>query len=145
MSRIVPYWADELPPPHKIDGCRRCGTQTGYLARFIKSNGSIALRWVCDNCEDYRSTGDIPHTILKDVEIGELPLREDFSNPDNGYQLRLIQLCAVCPDEAEEIHHWAPQSIFADWPDVGVYLCAKHHREWHDTMRAHGLRWPGEL
>ena len=144
MSKIIPYWADELPPPHNTSGCHLCGCQTGYLARFVKSNGSIAIRWVCDNCEDYRTTGDIPHAFLDGLSLDEIPLRADFSAPADGDQLALVQLCAVCGQEADEYHHWAPQAIFPDW-NVGAYLCRKHHREWHDTMRAHGLRWPGEL
>lgn len=53
--------------------------------------------------------------------------------------------CAICGHNSHEYHHWAPRSIFPDWPDAGVYLCTSHHREWHERMRAHGLRWPHEL
>lgn len=144
-KRLIPLWAEELPAPHKTASCRLCGQETGYLARFIKSNGAIALRWVCDNCEDYRTTSDLPHSLLGDIPIDEIPLRADFSEQADSDQMRLIQPCAVCPNDADEYHHWAPQAIFPDWPSVGVYLCEKHHREWHDRLRAHGLRWPSEL
>jgi hypothetical protein len=54
--------------------------------------------------------------------------------------------CVVCGDENVEAHHWAPRAIFPEWSwDLIVDLCPTHHREWHDAMRVHGLRWPHEL
>lgn len=141
MGRVVLLDATDLPPSHAKPGCRLCGHRQGYLGRIVKSHGATAIRWVCDRCEDYRTAGDLPKTILPDgTEVSELPLRLDHSDDDRG-----LPPCAVCDQPSEEFHHWAPVAIFTDWPGtVGVYLCTPHHREWHDRMRAHGLRWPHE-
>lgn len=141
MTEIISVKVTDLPDPHTKTGCKLCGHTRGYLARYIKSNGNVAVRWICDRCEDYRTAGDLPHTILpRGVAAGALPLRLDHSGapPD-------LPDCARCGLRADEFHHWAPSSIFPDWPDLGVYLCFACHREWHDRMRAHGLRWPHEL
>lgn len=55
--------------------------------------------------------------------------------------------CQVCGKTGPtHRHHWAPTSIFPDWPwENLVFLCEEHHNEWHNRMRAHGLRWPHKL
>lgn len=138
---IVALRADELPPSHAAEHCRQCSCATGYIARYIHSNGVVGLRWVCDWCEDYRTTSDLPTSVAGDVPLDRLPLRLDNSGTE-----ALIPDCAVCGQPAAEFHHWAPRAIFSDWPEaLGAYLCLEHHGQWHDRMRAHGLRWPGEL
>jgi hypothetical protein len=138
--RILEIKSSALPGTHAKPGCRKCAGEDGYLARYIKINGNVALRWICDWCEDYYTSGDLPHTLLGDFPIAELPLRVDRSN-DDTYAL---PECEVCGNPSGEYHHWAPRSIFPDWPEAGVYLCKPHHDEWHARMRAHGLRWPHE-
>lgn len=140
-SIIVARKASELPPPHTATGCRMCGHQRGYLARFIKSNASVGIRWVCDRCEDYRTAGDLAHSYIAPIPVDRLPLRVDHSidPPD-------MPDCARCGLRSDEFHHWAPSAIFPDWSGMlGAYLCTACHREWHERMRAHGLRWPHEL
>lgn len=138
---ILPIRASELPPPHAAPCCRRCTNENGYLARYIKINKAEALRWVCDNCEDYKTAGDLPRTILGDMRLETLPLRVDRSQEASDWPE-----CEVCGQSAASFHHWAPRSIFPDWPwTLGNYLCQAHHDEWHERMHAHGLRWPHEL
>lgn len=136
---IVELSADQLGA-HSIDGCRQCSNQTGYLARYIHTNGTVGLRWVCTWCEDYRSTPDLPHALLGDTPLDRIPIRLDNSDTPT-----VFPDCAICGEPAAEYHHWAPRSIFPDWPDQGIHLCKAHHDEWHKRMRTHGLRWPHEL
>lgn len=100
----------------------------------------MCIRWVCDWCEGYTTSQDLPHTILPpDTRIDDLPLRVDNTETFDAE-------CAFCGSPHVEYHHWAPSSIFEDWGHVpGVFLCPMHHQEWHHRMRAHGLRYPGEL
>lgn len=135
---IVAIKATALPAPHNSDCCRKCSCIDGYLARYIKRNGSTAIRWVCEWCEDYQTAGDLPRTILGPVSREALPLRLNAVTDD---ELE----CVVCGQRAVEYHHLAPRSIFPHWPEIGAYFCKPHHDEWHTTMRAHGLRWPGDL
>lgn len=139
-SRILPMKASELPGTHAAEHCRKCDCEDGYLAQYIKVNGNVALRWVCDWCEDYYTSGDLPHSVLGAFPIDSLPVRINRTAYDTDRPE-----CRVCGLPSGEWHHWAPRSIFPDWPDTGDYLCTAHHREWHDTMRAHGLRYPHEL
>lgn len=135
-----------LGDPHK--GCRKCDAVDGYLARYIKLNGAASIRWVCGWCEDYSTCSDLPTTILPaGITAADLPVRRDRRDE------RIPSECVVCGSEGTEFHHWAPVAIFPDWPvrvaewrdDVGAFLCAEHHHEWHSRMRACGLRWPHEL
>lgn len=168
-SRIIDVAASDLPGGGKPDGCRRCGCPDGYLARYIQVNGHVAIRWVCDWCEDYGTKGDLPRSILGAVPLEELPVRVDRRGEYTPPAQR--EECAVCGEPAEEFHHWAPLAIFPDWPlpvvsttlpgnelvrmaldglplfrrDLTVPMCRPHHREWHARMRAHGLKWPHEL
>lgn len=131
----------DLPGPLARDCCRNgCGT-AGYLSRYIHANGTVAIRWVCDHCEDFKTSSDLPRSIIQGFALNDLPLRQD-----NSLEPRNLPPCVVCGDDAEHQHHWAPQAIFPDWPYGLVQdLCVPHHREWHNRMRAHGLRWPHEL
>lgn len=141
QSTIIVVQARDLPAPHTRDGCRKCSCATGYLARYIKVNRSVALRWVCDWCEDYATAGDLPRNVLPaNVDIGNLPIRANNADePDSAV------FCVVCDSAGAEFHHWAPTAIFPHWPGhIGAYLCIDHHREWHQVMRDHGLRWPNE-
>lgn len=141
MAHVVQISAPDLPGANAKPGCRLCSHRQGYLARYVKSNGATAIRWICANCEDYRTAGDLPKSILRGVPIEALPLRVDHSEDDRG-----MPPCVVCDMPSMEFHHWAPVSIFPDWPGtLGAYLCEHHHHEWHERMRAHGLRWPHEL
>jgi hypothetical protein len=138
--RIIDVAALNLPAPHSRVGCHKCGHENGYLSRYLKGNGATTIRWVCANCENYTTCGDLPYWLLLEYKVGikELPLRVNRVE-DDGIE------CVVCNVPAVEFHHWAPRAIFPDWPDAGVYLCQHHHDEWHIRMRAHGLRWPHEL
>lgn len=138
--RIIELFAHELPGVHRREACGKCRSVGGYLARVIKVNGSVGLRWVCAYCEFADTASDLPHSLLLEhnVTLDELPKRADYREDTTVY-------CAVCDAPAVEWHHWAPRAIFTDWPDLGVYLCPSHHEEWHERMRAHGLRWPHEL
>lgn len=141
-STVITLAATALPETHRAGHCRACTNATGYLARYIHSNGTIAIRWVCDWCEDFKTAQDLPRTILPaGVTVDQLPLRASNYDPDRE-RLR----CDVCEQPADEMHHWAPVAIFHDWPyELVVPLCFAHHREWHQRMRQHGLRWPHEL
>lgn len=145
VSRDFPIRCTDLPEPHRRDRCRRCPSVDGYLAQYIQRNEAIGVRWVCDNCEDYGTAPDLPRSILGALDVRALPIRVD-----NRGQLdpRELRQCGVCESWELEIHfhHWAPRSIFPDWPyELGVDLCRRCHDEWHLRMRAHGLRWPHEI
>lgn len=124
---IIEIRACDLPAPYTRDECAKCSATDGYLGRYIRSNHSVAVRWVCNWCEDCTTSTDIPHAFLQrfGVTINDIPkVRDNSINPSD---------------------HWAPASIFPDWPDQVVIMCTPHHREWHARMRAHGLRWPHEI
>lgn len=140
---ILDRKATDLPAPHTATGCRYCGHRNGYLGHIVKHNGSLGLRWVCGRCEKLSPT-DLPHKYVDPIPVWELPKMYDRSD-----QPSLMPGCAVCDRQAEEWHHWAPTAIFPDWDYHDwrlstVPLCGPHHREWHDRMRALGLRWPHE-
>ena len=139
-SRLIDIACSALPGANARPHCAQCSHEMGYLGRYIKTNGVVAIRWVCSWCENYTTAGDLPRTILPvGIQVDELPLRLDNRADDSP-------LCVVCDSVEVEYHHWAPTAIFPDWGDVpGTYLCRRHHREWHDRMRAHGLRYPYEL
>lgn len=140
IRRILDIKASELPGTHAAAGCRKCSCEDGYFGRYIQRNHKVALRWVCGWCEDYGTSGDLPLSLLGDFPLNELPLRVDHSPQYDPPE------CQVCQQPADEYHHWAPTSVFPDWPyNLGIYLCTDHHREWHDRMRAHGFRYPHEL
>lgn len=139
-STIIPLRADELPGDHARPCCRRCQAPDGYLVRYINSKGRSSLRWACNWCHDVYTSLDLPYDLLgPQPNLNALP-PINRSREDNG-----IPPCEVCDDQATEWHHWAPESIFPEWPDVPVPVCTEHHRDWHERMRAHGLRWPHEL
>lgn len=143
MSELVVINCSLLPAPHTREHCRKCECRVGYLARYIHQNGVVALRWVCEWCEDFKTAPDLPHALLEAhrVALDELPLRQSNYDPDLDRTP-----CVVCDEPSDEMHHWAPTILFPQWPyHLVVALCATHHREWHDTMRSHGLRWPHEL
>lgn len=139
-SIIVAFSCTDLPKGNARQVCAKCPSVNGYLARYIKTNGYVAIRWVCDWCESYTTAGDLPTTVLPNgVRPDDLPLRVDNRDEDG-------EPCAVCGSSNVEYHHWAPYAIFPDWNETpGVFLCPMHHQEWHHRMRAHGLRWPHEL
>lgn len=136
---IVDVFSYDLPEPHRRDGCAKCESYDGYLARIVKVNGSVGLRWICSHCETPGTT-DLPHALLTSygVALSTLPKHSDYRCDEGPW-------CLVCEADNVEFHHWAPRAIFPDWPDLGVYLCFAHHAEWHDRLRAHGLRWPHEI
>jgi hypothetical protein len=137
---FITIGCDALPEPHAFSGCPNCTTVAGYIARYVKTNGTVSLRWVCDWCATY-STTDLPRRLIGDTPLAQIPKRIDVSDT-----LTEWNECEICEGVAEDFHHWAPRSIFPDWPsDVGVHLCTLHHNEWHNTMKAHGLKWPHEL
>ena len=145
VSRDFPIRCTDLPESHRRDRCRRCPSVDGYLAQYIQRRGAIGIRWVCDNCEDFGTSPDLPRSILGHLDVRALPIRVD-----NRGQLdpRELRQCSVCESWELEthFHHWAPRSIFPDWPyELGVDLCRRCHDEWHTRMRAHGLRWPHEI
>jgi hypothetical protein len=130
---------DALPPGHAKPACKECGHETGYLVCYVMSDGRPSLRIACEWCEKVSTTFALPRTLL-----GSKPDLNRLPTIDNS-QVSELPPCAVCDMQAQEWHHWAPRVIFPDWPDVGVYLCRSCHTDWHNRMRAHGLRWPGEL
>lgn len=141
-SVVVNILCTALPAPHKRDCCRNGCGEPGYLARYIHINGVVAIRWVCEWCDGYKTSGDLPRTVLpRGVDVDLLPLIADNSVTPSD-----LPACVVCGDDAEHQHHWAPQAIFPEWPyGLTASLCVLHHDEWHQRMRAHGLRWPHEL
>ncbi len=153
------FWRESAPRDDRIyvemsaiskrnDCCRKCGHPTGYLARYIQRNGHTAVRWVCDNCDDYYTKGDLPKEFVFRfvANIDDLPVRVDRSDPN--YKPPPVPPCIVCGEDGRHNHHWAPRSIFPDWPDgdgFTVRLCDGCHTELHRRLREHGLRWPHEL
>ena len=139
---MISVWAGSVPSSRVVSGCRKCSNADGCLAQYIKANGSVGLRWQCSLCGDFKTFADIPHSFLEafGIRLADLPICEDVSTTSDP--------CVICGESGTEWHHWAPSSIFSAlpaWSDVGAYLCVAHHREWHDVMRAHGLRFPHEL
>ncbi len=114
------------------ESCKRCG-RSCLLARGNAINGSTQIFWWCTSCgrvadpqrpfvrKDY-----VTHVLR--ISIESLPVVERFDTST-------APVCAVCGQPGVEYHHWAPRHLFADaelWP--GDYLCAKHHRHWHDVV-----------
>lgn len=153
---VIEVASADLPYPHAVPHCKQCTCATGYLARYIKRNGQVCIRWVCGWCEGYTTGQDLPLEVLRahvpagtlvDTTLAAAELRDQLPlRKDNTAIPQTHPECLVCGDDAHHEHHWAPRSIFPEWPyGLTVSLCVAHHREWHDRMRAHGLRWPHEL
>lgn len=139
---MITIWIGSVPSSKTLTRCRACPETQGHLVRYVKTNGSVGLRWQCSGCGDFKTFGDIRHSFLETfgARLSDLPICEDGSTASAP--------CVICGEIGTEWHHWAPSSIFSAlpaWSDVGAYLCVTHHREWHDVMRAHGLRFPHEL
>jgi hypothetical protein len=141
-EHVISIWAGSVPSSNDASACRKCAAVEGHLARYIKASGAVGIRWQCSSCGDFGTYGDIRHTFLAQfgAALEDLPVCVDG---------RSDTPCVICGEMGTEWHHWAPSSIFAAtvpaWSDVGAYLCVTHHREWHDVMRAHGLRYPHEM
>lgn len=120
--------------------CRKCGQRT--LLRYdIKANDTFQYFWHCDHCERTTPAGHfIDHGM-----IAKWMSTWTEAQKDNFYIQRLRNdyrgdiECAVCHIRGGEYHHWAPQSLAShfgdewdDWPKV--YLCRKHHRQWHEIV-----------
>jgi hypothetical protein len=125
---------DALPHPFTVDACKRCGLETGYLVRLVKTTGRVALRLCCENCEKTDSTLDLDRDQFGIRDLTTLPTinQQIYDFPGN---------CAVCDGEADDWHHWGPRAIFPDWPDDhSVPICKGCHDAWHLRMRERGLR-----
>jgi hypothetical protein len=136
--------AADLPAPHAVPYRPACPAMAtaGYIGRYVKSDSTTSLRWVCDHCGTYLP-GDLPRALIGDTPIELLPIadRRPLREDDDAWPS-----CVVCEQPGFEFHHWAPRSLFPDWPEhIGAPLCKPHHDEWHERLRAHGLRWPHEL
>jgi len=130
---------DALPYPHAREACKRCGNQTGYLAKLITTRNRVELRLCCEVCEKTDSTLNLPREPFGITDLGVLPTinQAKFDYPGN---------CWICDEQADDWNHWAPRAIFPDWPDShSLPMCVECHEEWHRRLRAHGLRYPHEL
>lgn len=139
MGEFIVVRFDALPSSHAREACKRCKCETGYLVRFFTTRNRLELRLSCEVCEKCDSTLDLPRDELGIRDLTALPTinQSTYDWPGN---------CWICDEQATEWNHWAPRSIFPDWPDNhSVPLCADCHNEWHTRMQAHGLRYPHEL
>ena len=110
---------------------------TFQLGGVIKSNGQIAYRVRCVGCG--KMSGELKKSDFISL-IGQGKqyawTRESNSNADVG-------VCQVrgCGSRHTELHHTSPRSVFGeqaeDWPLI--YLCKKHHVEFHTKMT--GYQW----
>lgn len=133
-----------------LDGCRKCSLLGGTLQQYIHEDGRYSIRWVCAACGDYSTSMGIAFELARPfLPCRPYHLRICRDNRENRVgAMRVLNQnrCLICGQPFSELHHWAPRSIFPDWPEnIVAPLCPSHHSEWHTRMRAHGLRWPSEL
>ena len=71
--------------------------------------------------------------IIVPHNLEEIPMIEASLDDSGQYQ------CAICGVNETEFHHIAPKHLadqFGDewtlWP--GIYLCNRHHRQWHSIV-----------
>lgn len=127
-----------LPTPPE---CHLCYGYNVWLHYQITASGTRQYFWYCEDCERItpRSTY-IPHaTVLGWMEGWSLGQRARFNNERLIKDLSARQVCAVCGEPGTEYHHWAPQAYrdrfgpeWNHWPTV--FLCRKHHRQWHEIV-----------
>jgi len=122
--------------------CRKCGQTTNVFLRYdIKANDTLQYFWHCDACERITPMGQsIPHDTITEWMSTWTDTQKDafyIKRLRNDYRGDIE--CAVCHARGGELHHWAPQSLadyfgddWSDWPQV--YLCRKHHRQWHEIV-----------
>lgn len=103
------------------------------------TNGTLHFQLICTTHRRHESP--MPHELVLETlrahgrtvwDLPEIIVREGS---------RVAESCEVCGNSCVELHHWAPLSIFEDgWQWPTSWLCPDHHRFWHRTMAAHGLR-----
>lgn len=112
--------------------CFRCGGTRIEFRKTIMQNGQTSIGAYCLQCNRLATKETcIPKRRFTDGQIANMAIEHDYSQHDN--------VCCVkgCNRHDVEWHHFAPRSLFSqeadDWP--GGWLCAKHHREWHERTR----------
>lgn len=121
-----------LPIPIKY----RCVSCKGGNIKRVKNRTGSGAYQVIDMCMDCltNSRGSAIYVSHKQagLPLEEIPLWVDYTKQNPP--------CYVCgSQEGTELHHFAPRHIFPDeaelWPKE--YLCAVHHRQWHETIALH--------
>lgn len=111
-------------PSGVCSGCAEvCKHQQALAAYIVVSSGAHQPKAFCLSC------GRV-WIVRKGCAVLDVCL-EDRTTTDDA------QPCSRCGTHGGELHHWAPQAIFADaewWPKD--YLCVACHRLWHQAMRA---------
>lgn len=116
--------------------CARCNAVTRQeVVRKRMASGAEHLAIWCLGCDHMTPSKNGQLWIDKDTVKRALKL-DDLSI------LRLVDdgalsapRCTHCNRRGGEVHHWAPQALFADadkWPTD--YLCKACHDLWHDTV-----------
>ena len=96
--------------------CHHPALINGYIHR---ADGSPMAWSRCFHC------GRMVKGLRRGSTILNVCLRDNTSTP-----------CERCGAIGSQLHHWAPQAIFADahdWPMS--WLCPTCHRTWHNAMR----------
>lgn len=119
--------------------CSKCCTHSLIVRGYMrKASGVHERQTLCVACGQRDSVSKWDRQPIEDLLLRDNLNVDGSSRPDP---------CARCDSEGTEMHHWAPQAIFADadsWPTSP--LCPACHREWHSKMReAKGYRAPGGI
>lgn len=107
--------------------CRHACSHPALIHGYIYRNDASLMAWSrCFAC------GRMVKGLPRGSTIYDLCLRDNrhkWGDP-----------CERCGStDGSQLHHWAPQAIFADandWPQS--WLCHACHRTWHNAMRAAG-------
>jgi hypothetical protein len=96
------------------------------LFSVVNAGGQLTVVLVCGRCGHGRVS--VPHRMLRDagITIADVPRLADHRR----------DYCERCGALGAELHHMAPQALFADaddWPLA--YLCQPCHVEWHRVVR----------
>lgn len=95
------------------------------LFGVLNSGGTLNAVVVCGRCGHGRQSVSHADLAKHDIRPIELPLLADLRR----------DYCERCGKIGAQLHHMAPQHVFADandWPLA--YLCQTCHAEWHRRM-----------
>jgi hypothetical protein len=126
--------------------CAHCGADVASIQmyRTVKRSGDSQYYWFCMACNRRAAAGageNIGYELLDFwIAHGKFPGITDKEQFPILY-IYTGEPCAVrgCNDTETQEHHWAPRILspafgpdWNNWPTV--YLCAYHHRQWHEIV-----------
>jgi hypothetical protein len=106
----------------KATTCKHCGSTSWGICKLLNGTGAATFPWYCMECNRRTTLYEPKHEHIVHTAVF------DDRGPNE---------CQYCGCIGAEAHHIMPCHLVgpgeADkWPIV--YLCQKHHAQWHQTV-----------